>query len=215
MWWVQSLVALSPHHTWTLPGHGNRLLCGSVCVRDRMEVHVVSFLYLSWEYSVGNRLALSWPSRRQESSLILLTGQHISQPPEPHRPSLPLRSPSAAEWRSKDSWVVLGPEDADMETRAHPSVNTLTNVPLNCSFYPPLLLTCRLTDKAPSDLFLLPWRGVKIFMCVHVILFVLSAVACGKLWTILQQLGDSKEMDIFPFLFRASFRELQIHNVLW
>lgn len=97
MWWVQSLVELSPHHTRTLLGHGNRLLCGSVCVRDRLEVHVVSFLYFSCEYSVGNRPALSWPSRRQESSLILLAGQHISQPPEAHGPSLPLRSSSAAE----------------------------------------------------------------------------------------------------------------------
>lgn len=30
--WAQSRLALSPHHTRTLPGHGNALLCGSVCV---------------------------------------------------------------------------------------------------------------------------------------------------------------------------------------
>lgn len=82
----------SPHHTWTLLGHGNGWLCGVVCVclRDRMKVHVVSFLYLlffSCRISAGNCPALSWPSRRQENSPFRLTGRHISQPPEAHRPS--------------------------------------------------------------------------------------------------------------------------------
>lgn len=80
---------------------------------------------------------------------------------EAHRPSPPLRSPSAAEWRTKDSRAALGAEDADMETHAHPSSNTLPNVPF--FFLCPLLRSERLT-KPPLISF--------CFMCVHVIVLV-------------------------------------------
>lgn len=152
MWWVQSLFVLSPHHAMA-----RQLIAVWFCACVwGMKVHWVSFLYFFRVNIQQGIFSLSWPSRRQESSLILLTGQHISQPPEAHGPSPPLRSPSAAEWRTKESQVVLGAEDADKETHAHPSTNTLTNVPLNCSFYLSLLWTCGMTDKAPSDLFLFP-----------------------------------------------------------
>ncbi len=138
------------------------------------------FFHVSIQW--GTAPALSWPSRRQESSLILLGGQHISQPTEAHRPSPPLRSPSAAEWRTKDSWAVLGAEDADMETHAHPSTNTHTNVPLNCSFYPPSALNLQ---KAPSDLFPFPWRGIR-FSCACMLFCVFKhSSVCVKLWPIL------------------------------
>lgn len=40
-----------------------------VCERDKEEVAVVSFLYFSCDYSVGNRPAPSLPSRRQQPDI--------------------------------------------------------------------------------------------------------------------------------------------------
>lgn len=132
MWWVQALVALSPHHTWTLLGPGKGLLWVCVCVGgDSVEV---SFLHFSCEYSAGKRSALSWPSRRQRNSLILLAGKHIFQLTEAHRPLPFLRTP-VADWRTKDSSAALGrmQESGRAETRAHPAL--IRKHTHNISFY--------------------------------------------------------------------------------
>lgn len=186
MWWVQSLFMLSPHHAMA-----RQLIAVWFCACVRNESSLGFFsIFFPCEYWAGNRPALSWPSRRQESSLILLTGQHISQPPEAHGPSPPLRSPSAAEWRTKESQVVLGAGDADMETHAHPSTNTLTNVPLNRSFLSLSALNLQNDWQSPQwSLSLSP--GEELDFHVHACnVLCLSAVACMKLWPILQQLEE-------------------------
>lgn len=205
MWWVQALVALSPHHTWTLLGPGKGLLWVCVCVGgDSVEV---SFLHFSCEYSAGKRSALSWPSRRQRNSLILLAGKHIFQLTEAHRPLPFLRTP-VADWRTKDSSAALGrmQESGRAETRAHPALirRSSANTPIT------FLFISFFSDKA-CELFLSsPGVGTEqtwIFMCTDVCIFAcLSTVTCGT--------EKGKETDTFSISISPSFRSLQTHNVL-
>lgn len=170
MWWVQALVALSPHHTWTLLGPRKGLLWVCACVGgDSVEV---SFLHFSCEYSAGKCSALSWPSRRQRNSLILLAGKHIFQLTEAHRPLPFLRTP-VADWWTKDSSAALGRMQESGRGDARSSANTPITF-LFISFF---------SDKA-CELFLSsPGVGTEqtwIFMCTDVCIFAcLSTVTCG------------------------------------
>ena len=146
----------SPHHTWTLLGHGNGWLCGVVCVcvwgTEWKFMWFLFFIYFFFHaeflqgtvlHYLGHRGVKKTARFGSRDDTSLNRQRHTGHPP-------PLRSPSAAEWQTKDFQA----EDADTETHAHPSTNTLTNMPLNCSFYPPALWTYGMTDKAHSDLFL-------------------------------------------------------------
>lgn len=108
--------------------------CECVCVCVGGDSVEVSFLHFSCEYSAGKRSALSWPSRRQRNSLILLAGKHIFQLTEAHRPLPFLRTP-VADWRTKDSSAALGrmQESGRAETRAHPAL--IRKHTHNISFY--------------------------------------------------------------------------------
>lgn len=181
--------------------------CECVCVCVGGDSVEVSFLHFSCEYSAGKRSALSWPSRRQRNSLILLAGKHIFQLTEAHRPLPFLRTP-VADWRTKDSSAALGrmQESGRAETRAHPALirRSSANTPIT------FLFISFFSDKA-CELFLSsPGVGTEqtwIFMCTDVCIFAcLSTVTCGT--------EKGKETDTFSISISPSFRSLQTHNVL-
>lgn len=101
--------------------------------------------------------ALSWPSRRhQKQPDMACRTTRLSATRGTHAISLP--SDLRLCWLTNQTvfCIVLWTEDAGIKSHAHPSTNTLTNVPFNRPFYLSLLWTCGMTDKAPSDPLLPP-----------------------------------------------------------
>lgn len=202
MWWVQALVALSPHHTWTLLGPGKGLLWVCVCVLGGIAWRFLFFIFhvsiqqgnvlpylghhgvreTAWYCSQENT-SFSWQRRTGHClslELLLLTDE--------------LKIPQRR-------WDACRKADARRRALIRRSSANTPITFLFISFF---------SDKA-CELFLSsPGVGTEqtwIFMCTDVCIFAcLSTVTCGT--------EKGKETDTFSISISPSFRSLQTHNVL-